>query len=420
MENENTCPKCGIAVEKEMAFCAKCGADLQKKCPGCKKKIRWHFEFCPKCGVDTEKQAKPENEPLQTKTWLKRHWWKIAASILLAGVASGVVLYLNSDTCAYKKAEKLYAEGDLEGAVAEFLALGDYRDSQERVPVIRYEMAETLYASGDLPSAASAFAALGLYSDSPERTLAIRYEMAEVLYTSGDLAGAALGFTELNTYNDSQDRSRAIRYELAESYYELGETEAADSLRYVLGGELFEAGNLEAAALGFEALGDYLDSQERSMAIRYEMAESLFTSGSLEEARSAFRALGSYSDSRNRARIVGWAILGFSKEGDVVTDSNTGLQWRVCAQDMTWDEATAWVNSLGGNWRMPNRAELRGLWNAGIREGNFGPFENSGWGVWSGEVIDFRTARYFDFYGGGPESWTLRGVCLGAFAVRSR
>lgn len=100
-----------------------------------------------------------------------------------------------------------------------------------------------------------------------------------------------------------------------------------------------------------------------------------------------------------------------------------GLYWQVGPDEqMTWFEAKAWVDGLGGNWRMPSRAELRGLWDAGIRSDNWGPFENSGYGVWSGEAKDSSSAWVFDFYGGG-EYWSYRSNSdYGGriFAVRSR
>lgn len=104
-----------------------------------------------------------------------------------------------------------------------------------------------------------------------------------------------------------------------------------------------------------------------------------------------------------------------------------GLSWQVGPdQDMTWDEAKAWVDGLGGNWRMPAQAELQGLWDAGVRSDNWGPFENGGKGVWYGEDRNTSSVWYFDL-----EGWLDRGCeCCSptplpttfarAFAVRSR
>ncbi len=91
-----------------------------------------------------------------------------------------------------------------------------------------------------------------------------------------------------------------------------------------------------------------------------------------------------------------------------------GLFWQVGPdRDMTWDDAKEWVDGLGGDWRIPTRAELQGLWDSGISYDNWGPFENSGWFVWFGEVRDSSSAWGFCF-DDGIELWSSRGfTCSG-------
>jgi hypothetical protein len=112
----------------------------------------------------------------------------------------------------------------------------------------------------------------------------------------------------------------------------------------------------------------------------------------------------------------------FEKVGPIIFDTMTGLEWQVGPdEDMSWDEARAWVDGLGGNWGMPTREELRGLYDTGIRYDNWEPFENSGVRVWSGEVRESRSAWYFRFFLGGEGRYD-RSVSFNAraFAVRSR
>ena len=58
-----------------------------------------------------------------------------------------------------------------------------------------------------------------------------------------------------------------------------------------------------------------------------------------------------------------------SKNGVVITDTTTGLQWAQDAgsETMTWDEANTYVKKLkiGGysDWRLPNKEELESLVN---------------------------------------------------------
>lgn len=112
----------------------------------------------------------------------------------------------------------------------------------------------------------------------------------------------------------------------------------------------------------------------------------------------------------------------FDVVGPIIRDTVTGLEWQVGPdRDMTWDEAKAWTEGLRGNWRMPTRAELQGLWRSGICYENWGPFENDGWWVWSGETYDPSTAWAFYFYH-GHENWGDRTTSQfnRAFAVRSQ
>ncbi len=69
---------------------------------------------------------------------------------------------------------------------------------------------------------------------------------------------------------------------------------------------------------------------------------------------------------------------------DIITDIVTGLQWKVGPQkDLDWYDAGIWIEQLGGNWRMPMRYELKELFDAGITTMTWGPFDNTGWIVWS-------------------------------------
>jgi len=106
----------------------------------------------------------------------------------------------------------------------------------------------------------------------------------------------------------------------------------------------------------------------------------------------------------------------------LIEDKVSGLYWVVGPDSGTnWDDAKKWAESLGEGWRMPTRTELRGLWDAGISRGNWGPFENSGLWVWSGEVRSGSSYWRFGFDGRidacnpGDFPSTTRG-----FAVHSR
>ena len=51
----------------------------------------------------------------------------------------------------------------------------------------------------------------------------------------------------------------------------------------------------------------------------------------------------------------------------IVKDTNTGLEWKAGPdKDTNWGEARSWVQSLGGDWRMPTLDELEGLYKKGM------------------------------------------------------
>jgi hypothetical protein len=110
----------------------------------------------------------------------------------------------------------------------------------------------------------------------------------------------------------------------------------------------------------------------------------------------------------------------------VIGDLATGLEWHEGPdRDTTWDQASAWVNSLnvaGGGWRMPTTSELGTLYQKGSGERNMPKaFKTKGWGVWSGQLRDSSAAWYF-YFNGGQEYWGYRNASYytRAFAVRSR
>ena len=115
------------------------------------------------------------------------------------------------------------------------------------------------------------------------------------------------------------------------------------------------------------------------------------------------------------------SVARFDKSGEVITDAQTGLQWRVGPnRDLDWYEARDWVNGLGGRWRMPMQNELKVLFDAGITYDDPGLFENGGWSVWCGDVRDDTYAIDFDL-GLGRGIWGPREATgyIRAFAVLS-
>jgi TolB-like protein len=75
----------------------------------------------------------------------------------------------------------------------------------------------------------------------------------------------------------------------------------------------------------------------------------------------------------------------------VVRDTKSGLEWYAGPdKDTSWDDTKGWVDNLrvdGGGWRMPTRAELKGLYQKRAGSRNMTALlETTGWWVWSGET----------------------------------
>jgi len=113
----------------------------------------------------------------------------------------------------------------------------------------------------------------------------------------------------------------------------------------------------------------------------------------------------------------------FTESNGIITDNQTNLQWRVGPDsDTSWYGANDWVNGLEDRWRMPSLNELKELYNAGIKWGNWSYFQTRGGFVWSGqtECYSSPTAWFLDFGGSGTERNCNRAASdyRRAFAVR--
>ena len=120
-------------------------------------------------------------------------------------------------------------------------------------------------------------------------------------------------------------------------------------------------------------------------------------------------------------------IIRFTASSNgVITDSRTGLEWYVGPdKNITWDQARSWVTALtvgGGGWRMPTRAELKGLYIKGL---GINPLFNlkGYWGVWSGGELEGLSEAWLFDLDHGKGSWydhSYSNNGLRGFAVRSR
>lgn len=111
----------------------------------------------------------------------------------------------------------------------------------------------------------------------------------------------------------------------------------------------------------------------------------------------------------------------FPEERGIITDTLTGLLWQVGPDSNTeWMTANLWAENLDGEWRLPSKEELLGLYHAGISWNYYGPFYTEGNAVWSDSTSPHgANAWLFDFLaetGSMANTGDSRGIR--GFAVR--
>lgn len=144
----------------------------------------------------------------------------------------------------YEAAEDLRNAGDYAAAQEAFLALGDYKDSEQLAADCGYQVAYGLFEQGDYEAAADAYRALGEYSDSAEQVQECGYRIAAALFDSGDYIAAMDAFVKLDGYRDSADRvAEASDLYLTQALYGSWSSELLDESDIFLGEDSLFSGD---------------------------------------------------------------------------------------------------------------------------------------------------------------------------------
>ena len=133
------------------------------------------------------------------------------------------------------------------------------------IPVIQYKKADELLAAGDRETAYATFLRIARYGDSYNRACAIRYEDAEAAFNAGDYTGAALLYESISGYLDSNDLGIKCRKE--QTY--------TDAMAQ------FEKENYKKAGELFESLKPFKNSTSMMLQAYYLYAKELIESGDL-------------------------------------------------------------------------------------------------------------------------------------------
>lgn len=120
----------------------------------------------------------------------------------------------------YKAAATLLENKSYKEAEEAFAALGEYKDSEDRVLECKYLSADALQLNGEFAAAAEAFANLGEYKDSVTRVLSCKYETAVKTLNDGNFDDATRLFEEIKDYGNSADMINECTYKKALSLIE--------------------------------------------------------------------------------------------------------------------------------------------------------------------------------------------------------
>ena len=154
------------------------------------------------------------------------------------------------DEADYQHALSILIQGQWFNAVEEFKALGDYKDSRERIEEAyrsAFTEASDYSEAGEYENAIDIYSRLGSYLDASDRIIEIEktidYEAAIDLLQENKYLDAITALSELDSFRDSKAKK-----------------EEAQKLAYEQGTTLADNGNYRAAIKVFTALNDYNDS----------------------------------------------------------------------------------------------------------------------------------------------------------------
>ena len=222
----------------------------------------------------------------------RRTAWIVAiAAVLLAGMVCADRYLMPS--IRYREALKDEAEGNYDQAAVLFAALGDYRDSAERLERLPQEEALSLMNSGSYREAMEL-----LEKKAPDDPL-----IADCLYALGETA-----------CNDG-DPETGLKYvaQLRKRFPDYGKTEVfAQKCNYSLGSRYADRFDgcvyssqgvcgMEQAISYFENAGDYEDAVAQAQALRYSLACALIGDEGWQDIPKAVTMLEELGDYGNAA-----------------------------------------------------------------------------------------------------------------------
>lgn len=145
------------------------------------------------------------------------------------------------------------------------------------------------------------------------------YKKATDLYEAGDYQAAAEMFDALGEYEDSAAMAQKSWYGAAKALYDGGDFEGAEAI--------------------FTKLGEYEDSADMLTACRYGQAGALAEAGDYEGAAALYEEIGDYQDAADKLREVKTELM-YQNYGDVLEALDGGVWYCNGGGDAILDRLT--------------------------------------------------------------------------------
>ena len=166
----------------------------------------------------TDEKEKPAATTRSRKKKKKKHIPLIIFILILVAAAAYAgwkfVPEMINDK-KYAEAAALEAQNDFDAAAQSYKALGDYKDSADKVLECIYMSAGVFEDKGEYQKAIDVYKTLEDYKDCPTRINACEYELAKAALDSGDFDTARERFTALADYGDSAEKAKESDYRKA-------------------------------------------------------------------------------------------------------------------------------------------------------------------------------------------------------------
>ena len=238
----------------------------------------------------------------------------------------------------YKKAMSFYETGEYKEAIAVFKALGDYKDSVQKIADCelgilenKYTDAVALMDAGQYEAAIDAFKVLDGHKDSVSKIeecetaiLEQTYDSAVAAMDSGSVVEAYDALIALNGYKDSAERAAAIYTE-----YEIAKLKQAEVGDYVIFGAYEQDNDLSNGKEAIEWLVLGKDDTEISVLSKYALEcmpyhtsnkKIIWKTCSLRQWLNYDFMDAAFSDEEKSRVKLEWHKLPDSEQGEITQD----------------------------------------------------------------------------------------------------